>query len=97
MDFSIADSHVHLCDPSSLGYSWMNSAPQLKRVVLPEHLMEAAAPVRIDQFVFVEVDVDEGQHLEEAAWVMGQAGAIRGLPGWSPLFHLNRVPLSSRT
>jgi predicted TIM-barrel fold metal-dependent hydrolase len=58
MDFSIVDSHVHLCDPSRLGYSWMNNAPQLKRVVLPEHLTEAAAPVRIDQFVFVEVDVD---------------------------------------
>jgi hypothetical protein len=74
MDFSIVDSHVHLCDPSRLGYSWMNSAPQLRRVVLPEHLTEAAAPVRIDQFVFVEVDVDEGQHLEEAAWVTEQAG-----------------------
>jgi L-fuconolactonase len=74
MDFSIVDSHVHLCDPSRLGYSWMNNAPQLKRVVLPEHLTEAAAPVRVDQFVFVEVDVDEGQHLEEAAWVMEQAG-----------------------
>ena len=52
----------------------MNNATQLKRVVLPKHLTEAAAPVRIDQFAFVEVDVDEGQHLEEAAWVTGQAG-----------------------
>ena len=42
--------------------------------MLSEHLTEAAAPVRIDQFVFVEVDVDEGQHLEEAAWVTEQAG-----------------------
>lgn len=87
MDFSIVDSHVHLCDPSRFGYSWMSKAPELRRVVLPEHLTAAAAPVHIDQFVFVEVDVDQGQQLEEAGWVAEQAkrdprlaGMVAALP-----------------
>ena len=68
-DFPIVDSHVHLCDPQRFGYAWMKNVPQLNRAVLPSHLTKAAAPFEIDQFVFVEVDVDFPQHLGEAAWV----------------------------
>jgi predicted TIM-barrel fold metal-dependent hydrolase len=68
-DFSIVDSHVHLANPTRFGYGWTKHAPVLARDVLPADLMKAAAPVEIEQFVFVEVDVDFPQHLEEAAWV----------------------------
>jgi L-fuconolactonase len=57
-DFPIVDSHVHLADPSRLGYAWTANAPSLKRTVLPHDLKKAAAPVTIESFVFVEVDVD---------------------------------------
>ena len=43
--------------------------------------MTAAAPVEIDQFVFVEVDVDFPQHLDEAAWVAELANADPRLKG----------------
>jgi L-fuconolactonase len=88
LDFSIIDSHVHLCNPSRLSYSWMRKAPQLRRLVLPEHLTAAAAPTIIDQFVFVEVDVDEGQQFEEAKWVSELAAdepRIAGMVGALPL------------
>ena len=68
-DFPIVDSHVHLLNPQRFGYAWTKNAPSLNRQVLPADLIAAAAPVKIEQFVFVEVDVDFPQHLDEAAWV----------------------------
>ena len=65
-DFPIVDAHVHLADPKRFGYGWTKNAPSLNRTVLPEHLTKAAAPVKIERFVFVEVDVDLPQHLAEA-------------------------------
>ncbi len=72
-DFPIVDSHVHLTDPSKFTYGWMANVPQLKRRVLPSDLRDAAAPVRIESLVFVEVDVDLPQHVAEAEWVDGLA------------------------
>jgi L-fuconolactonase len=80
-DFAIVDSHVHLCDPKQFGYAWTKPVPQLNREVLPSHLTKAAGPVKIDQFVFVEVDVDFPQHLGEAAWVQSLAATDPRLKG----------------
>jgi L-fuconolactonase len=86
-DFPIVDSHVHLADPKRFGYAWTRNAPSLNRQVLPEHLTQAAAPVKIDKFVFVEVDVDYPQHVAEAAWIESLAqsdprlcGMVAALP-----------------
>ncbi|HEX5941006.1 MAG TPA: amidohydrolase family protein [Anaerolineales bacterium] len=80
-DFPIIDSHVHLCEPSKFGYSWTRNAPSLNRQVLPEDFRKAAKPVQIDQFVFVEVDVDFPQHLEEAEWVQSLSTKDKRLTG----------------
>jgi len=80
-DFPIIDSHVHLTDPKRLGYAWTKNAPSLNRQVLPNDLMKAAAPVRIEKFVFVEVDVDFPQHVAEAQWVDGLAQGDPRLAG----------------
>jgi L-fuconolactonase len=80
-DFPIVDSHVHLLDPQRLGYAWTKNAPTLNRQVLPADLIRAAAPVEIDQFVFVEVDVDFPQHVGEATWVDGLAQSEPRLKG----------------
>jgi L-fuconolactonase len=80
-DFPIVDSHVHLCEPKKFGYGWTRNAPSLNRQVLPSDLTEAAGPIRIDQFVFVEVDVDYPQHLAEAEWVAGLANSDKRLTG----------------
>ena len=80
-DFPIVDSHVHLCDPQRFDYPWMANAPSLNRQVLPSHLSEAAAPFKVDRFVFVEVDVALPQHVAEAEWVSEQARSDPRLKG----------------
>ncbi len=90
INFPIVDSHVHLCDPGPLTYGWMRNAPSLNRRVVPADLFTAAAPVQIDRFVFIEVDVDEGQHLAEAAWVAERATSERRLQGMVAALPLER-------
>jgi L-fuconolactonase len=80
-DFPIVDAHVHLTDVKNLGYGWTKSAPVLHRSVLPADLFKAAAPVEIEKFVFVEVDVDMPQHVAEAEWIDGLAKAEPKLAG----------------
>jgi L-fuconolactonase len=80
-DFPIIDSHVHLCEPQKFGYGWTKNAPSLNRQVLPSDLTKAASPYMIEQFVFVEVDVDYPQHLAEAEWVAGLARSEKRLTG----------------
>ncbi|MGE3872230.1 MAG: amidohydrolase [Parvibaculaceae bacterium] len=89
-DYPIVDAHVHLCDPSRFGYGWMKNAPSLARLVLPADLTKAAAPVEIDRFVFVEVDVDFPQHLGEAEWISGLALADKRLAGMVAALPLER-------
>src|SRR5688572_4958211 len=89
-DFPIVDSHVHLCDPNRFGYDWTKNAPSLKRLVLPADLTKAAGKVEIDRFVFVEVDVDFPQHLDEAEWVQGLALADKRLGGMVAALPLER-------
>lgn len=80
-DFPIIDAHVHLTDVKNLGYGWTKSAPVLNRSVLPADLFKAAAPVQIEKFVFVEVDVDMPQHVAEAEWIDGIAKSEPKLAG----------------
>ncbi len=80
-DFPIVDSHVHLTNPDRFGYAWTKGDPRLHRQVLPEDLTKAAAPFTIEQFVFVEVDVDYPQHIDEAAWVQELARSDKRLTG----------------
>lgn len=81
LDFPIVDSHVHLLNPQRFGYAWTKAAPSLNRLVVPADFTAAAAPVKVDQFVFVEVDVDSPQHLDEARWVAELAGTDPRLKG----------------
>jgi L-fuconolactonase len=80
-DFPIIDAHVHLTDVKNLGYGWTKNAPVLNRTVLPADLFKAAAPVEIEKFVFVEVDVDMPQHVAEAEWIDGLAKSEPKLAG----------------
>ena len=89
-DYPIVDSHVHLLEPARFGYAWTRGAPSLNRRALAGDLMQAAAPVEIDQFVFVEVDVDVPQHLDEAAWVSELAKTDPRLKGMVAALPLER-------
>jgi len=83
IDFAIVDSHVHLLDPSRLSYSWAAGAPKLARAFNFDDLLSVAKPYEIAAAVFVEVDVDPGQHRAEAAYAAEEprlTGAVVSLP-----------------
>ena len=87
IDLPIVDAHIHLLDQQRFGYSWATGAPALKRDWTQDDLANAAKPIEIEGFVFVEVDVDALQYLDEADWVDGLAkhdrrvlGAVACLP-----------------
>ncbi|UEM23347.1 amidohydrolase family protein [Skermanella mucosa] len=73
--FPIIDSHVHLYDPSVLGYPWMAGVPALNRPHLPGDFTGACGPIPVDRLVFVEVDAAPADRLAEADWVTGLAEA----------------------
>jgi len=74
IDFPIIDSHIHLLDQKRFGYAWSSGAPALKRDWTPDDLAASAGPYEIKGLVFVEVDVDMPQYLDEAEWVDELAG-----------------------
>jgi L-fuconolactonase len=87
IDFPVIDAHVHLLDQGRFRYSWTAAEPRLKRDFTPETLTQAAKPYEVEGFVFVEVDVDRPQHLDEAEWIDDLAkddrrvlGAVVSLP-----------------
>lgn len=69
IDFAITDTHVHLLDTSKFKYGWASGAPKLGRDWTIHDLEAAAKPYVIESMVFVEVDVDYPQHMDEAEWV----------------------------
>jgi len=80
-NFPIVDSHVHLCQPALFGYDWTRKVPSLNRSVLPADFTKAIDPVEVEQFVFVEVDVNFPQHVDEARWVDGLADTDKRITG----------------
>jgi L-fuconolactonase len=68
-DFPIVDSHVHLYDIARLRYPWLQGVPRINRTHLIDDFARACGEVKVDGIVFVEVAVDAGLHLDEAAFV----------------------------
>jgi L-fuconolactonase len=81
LDFPIIDSHVHLLDLRRFSYGWTADEPTLARDWGIDELVRSAKPLMIEGVVFVEVDVDMPQYLNEADWVDGLAQADRRLKG----------------
>src|ERR1700678_676771 len=81
IDFPIVDSHIHLLDQQRFAYSWAKDAPALKRDWTVGDLANRAKPYEIEGLVFVEVDVDMPQYLDEAEWVDSLAQQDRRVLG----------------
>ena len=71
--FALVDAHVHLYDPDALDYPWMRGQPVLNTLHGPAEYTAAIGGVAVDKLVFVEVDVADGRHLDEAVWVESTA------------------------
>jgi L-fuconolactonase len=92
IDFPIIDSHIHLLDQKRFGYAWSDGEPTLKRDWAPDDLARSAKPYEIEGLVFVEVDVDMPQYLDEAEWVDELAGHDRRVLGAVVCLPLERGP-----
>ncbi len=92
IDFPIIDSHIHLLDQKRFAYSWAKDAPALKRDWTPDDLTNAAKPYELDGLVFVEVDVDMPQYVDEAEWVDDLAAHDRRVLGAIVCLPLERGP-----
>jgi L-fuconolactonase len=90
IDFPLIDSHVHLLDTKRFTHSWAKGAPKLQRDWTPDDLASSAKPYAIEGFVFVEVDVDLPQYLDEA--VQAIAGRDKRLKGCVAALPLERGP-----
>ena len=67
-DFPIVDAHVHLYDPGVIRYGWMRGKPVLDRPRLMAQLDDERGTCEIEALVWIEVAVDPGQYLQEAAY-----------------------------
>ena len=81
IDFPVIDSRIHLIDRKRFGYAWSNGAPALSRDWMPDDLARSVKPYEVEGFVFVEVDVDMPQYLDEAEWVDSLARQDRRVLG----------------
>jgi L-fuconolactonase len=80
-DFPIVDAHVHIFDPKALPYHWLKNVPAIDKAHLPADYTRLTAPVVVDKYVFAEVDVEVGRHLDEARWVIEQAKMDQRISG----------------
>ena len=92
LEFPIIDSHVHLLDQQRFGYAWSAGAPALKRDWGIDDLARSAKPYNLEGLVFVEVDVDMPQYLDEADWVEATAETDKRLKGAVVCLPLERGP-----
>jgi L-fuconolactonase len=92
INFPIIDSHVHLLDQQRFGYAWADGTPALKRDWTADDLAHRAKPYEIEGFVFVEVNVDTPQYLDEADWVDDLASHDRRVRGAVVCLPLERGP-----
>ena len=73
-DFPIVDSHVHLYDPGRFRYSWMGVSPCTQGRTKAQ-FDRACGRVEVEKIVFVEVWVDERQHLRRPPTSPGSPSA----------------------
>ena len=90
LDFPIVDTHLHLWDPTHLGYPWLDGDPLLNQPYLLPQYNEATQAQPVEKMVFVQCEVDFAQFMQEVEWVDGlaqQDKRIAGIIPWAPLEH----------
>lgn len=86
--YPIVDSHVHLWDPARIPLRWGAEAPAINRPHLIAEYDAARGEVAVEAMVFLECDVAEGRHLDEADMIAGIAAAeprLKAMVAHAPL------------
>jgi L-fuconolactonase len=90
----IVDTHQHLWDLDRFHLAWVSGAPSLNRSFLLKDYAEATAGLGVEKTIYMEVDLDPAQQVQEAEFVIETcqrddnpmvAGVISGRPA-SPGF-----------
>jgi L-fuconolactonase len=66
----IVDTHQHLWDTSKFRLAWHKDHPTLAKSFLMSDYLAAAKGLNVVQTVYMEVDVDPAQHVQEAEYVL---------------------------
>ncbi|MDR3635501.1 MAG: amidohydrolase family protein [Isosphaeraceae bacterium] len=66
----IIDTHQHLWDLGKFRLPWLKGAPGLAHSYLMDDYLKATQGLNVIKSIYMEVDVDPAQHLEEADWVV---------------------------
>jgi predicted TIM-barrel fold metal-dependent hydrolase len=64
----IVDTHLHLWDLNKLKLGWLKNAPHIAKSHLMSVYLEAARGMNVVKTIYMEVDVDESQHVAEAEY-----------------------------
>ena len=85
----IFDSHQHLWDLSKFRLPWIKEGAPLAKSYLPSDYAQATAGLNIVKAIYMEVDLDPAQQIQEAEYVIDlckrkvgstEAGVISGRP-----------------
>lgn len=68
----IIDTHQHLWDLSKFTLPWVNGAPAINRSYLQSDYAEATAGLHVVKAVYMEVDVEPSQQVDEALYIIDQ-------------------------
>ena len=89
MNIPIVDTHLHLWDMERFCYPWLEGQDYLKRTFTIEEFKRDTLGIDIEKMVFVECDIERGQHLDEVAYISGiaekQDSRISGIVCFAPL------------
>src|SRR5947207_13751704 len=66
----IVDTHQHLWDLSRFRLPWLQGAGAINRSFTMKDYLEATAGLNVQKTVYMEVDVDPSQQIEEAEYVI---------------------------
>ncbi|MBD3420421.1 MAG: amidohydrolase family protein [Chitinivibrionales bacterium] len=89
IDFPITDAHLHVWDVDRWYYPWLDDVPVLKKSYLLKDYYQALGPLKVDNMVFVQCEVDPTDYKQEVAWITKLArnedDRIKGIVAWCPL------------
>lgn len=88
LNFPIVDTHVHVWNPQTIRYLWLNDNPFLNKPFLMADFDHACEPIAVDKLVFIQCEADFSQFIEEVEWVDSLANAdnrLQAIVAWSPL------------
>jgi L-fuconolactonase len=69
-DLPIVDTHQHLWDLSRFRLPWLGGAGPINRSFVMKDYLEATAGLNVQKTVYMEVDVDPTQQVQEAEYVI---------------------------